>query len=1012
MNRTTQYRHPSSFLKKTCLSVLVALALGTTAQAQQVAQPVQFSVQAGDLVQVINEISRSSGVQIVYDIDLLRGAKAGEVKGALTVEQALDRALSGSGLRWKRVGEATIAIEKGAEKPAGSRKSAAAKPKAAAAEAEEDVVQALDEMIVVGSRLGGSPVESAMPIKVITRDDIDRSGASSIAQMLTYLPEVPINNGEERALSGLSSLAEGANTNSTTVQMRGMPRGTTLVLINGRRAGDSPGFSSSGFFDLSTIPLALVERIEVLPAGSSAVYGGDALAGVINVVLRRDASGLELRIRRDAADGYGSSQGSAMWGKSWSRGSMTLTGSWSKQSGLYNHEREMTASMDFRRFGGRDQRQTAGYPATVYSLDGCPVSPYSCSVPLDQRNPLPGLDSATAVVPVGSNGKDLKPEDFLATQGQISKETPRRHLVSPEERYGIHANGHFELRPDLEAFGEFTYTRREIPASQAMFFITGGQGGHPTQSLVPADHPFNPFGVPVGVDLLYKDTGIFVSYSQDHYRGALGLRGSAGRFDWEVSGWQSRDTSDASGGTAFDRALVVAALQSTDPAKTINPFVSDGSPVASPEVLRSLMTNALSSILGSRTSGVTGFVRGPVAELPAGTLTALLGGERQAYTLDIDSNSWTLIAPQVHGRTTSQALFGEFRAPILSAREGQRLERIAVTGALRRETSDRFAGAALTKTFGIEMRPWDSLMLRSTYSTGFRPLVMHAMAQDPYESIGAAYDPKFGGQLVLFNARSHGGAADGLRPETSRTVTMGLVYQPSYAWTLSATHWNIKFFDQITGFGSQWFVDNEDLYPGRVKRNATTGVIEYVDSRLVNVSLRDTAGVDISLDGEWATPIGTVYPALAATYTYRFDQQLAESFPVTSNVSIYDRAGWAPRWKIVPRIGWDYKDVARTMLVGRYVSEYRDSSTYSTGPEAGTYPMLGDFWTFDINVDLSLDRIFKGQRYLSGTRLSFGANNLFDRGPEFCAGCSYTGYDASQYDIMGRKVYAEIRMSF
>src|SRR5690606_20606320 len=508
-----------------------------TAQAQQGTQAVEFSVQAGDLVQVVNEISRSSGVQIVYDIELLRGKKAGAVTAALTAGQALDRALAGSGLRWKQVSATTIAIEREAAATASPGQQAASRPKAGPTSDEPDKVKEMDNLVVVGSRLGNSPVESAMPVKIITREDIDRSGASSIAQMLTYLPEVPINNGEERALSGLSSLTEGANTNSTTVQMRGMPRGTTLVLINGRRAGDSPGFSSSGFFDLSTIPLALVERIEVLPAGSSAVYGGDALAGVINVVLRRDASGLELRIRRDAADGYGSSQGSAMWGKSWSRGSMTVTGSWSKQSGLYNHEREMTASMDFRRFGGRDQRQTAGYPATVYSLDGCPVSPYSCSVPLDQRNPLPGLDSATAVVPVGSNGKDLKPEDFLATQGQISKETPRRHLVSAEERYGIHANGHFELRPNLEAFGEFTYTRRDIPASQAMSFITAGQGGDPTQSLGPADHPFTPFGVPAGADLFYKDTGITVPYSQEHYRGAVGLRGSAGRFDWELSGW-------------------------------------------------------------------------------------------------------------------------------------------------------------------------------------------------------------------------------------------------------------------------------------------------------------------------------------------------------------------------------------------------------------------------------------------------------------------------------------------
>src|SRR3546814_1373781 len=88
---------------------------------------------------------------------------------------------------------------------------------------------------------------------------------------------------------------DGGNTNSTTIQLRGLPKGTTLVLINGRRAGDSASYSDSGQFDLSTIPLALVERIEVLPAGSSAVSGGDGLAGVLNIVLRLDANGFEDR---------------------------------------------------------------------------------------------------------------------------------------------------------------------------------------------------------------------------------------------------------------------------------------------------------------------------------------------------------------------------------------------------------------------------------------------------------------------------------------------------------------------------------------------------------------------------------------------------------------------------------------------------------------------------------------------------------------------------------------------
>src|SRR5690606_27890782 len=127
--------------------------------------------------------------------------------------------------------------------------------------------------------------------------------------------------------------------------------------------------------------------------GASAVYGGDALAGAINIVLRKDASGLELRVRRDAADGLGTSQASAMWGRSWAKGAMTATATWSDKGALYNDERALTADSDFRRFGGTDLRNPSGFPATVYSLDGCPVSQWSCVVPVAQRNPLPGLES-------------------------------------------------------------------------------------------------------------------------------------------------------------------------------------------------------------------------------------------------------------------------------------------------------------------------------------------------------------------------------------------------------------------------------------------------------------------------------------------------------------------------------------------------------------------------------------------------------------------------------------------
>jgi outer membrane receptor protein involved in Fe transport len=103
--------------------------------------------------------------------------------------------------------------------------------------------------------------------------------------------------------------------------------------------------------------------------------------------------------------------------------------------------------------------------------------------------------------------------------------------------------------------------------------------------------------------------------------------------------------------------------------------------------------------------------------------------------------------------------------------------------------------------------------------------------------------------------------------------------------------------------------------------------------------------------------------------------------------------------------------MARTMLVGRYVSSYLDPSAFDTGPRAGTYQELGDFWMFDLNLELSLGRVFRNRPILSGTSLNIGATNLFNRLPDFCNSC-FVGYDASQYDIVGRTVYAELRVNF
>src|SRR3546814_7656097 len=166
------------------------------------------------------------------------------------------------------------------------------------------------------------------------------------------------------------------------------------------------------------MPLVLVERIEVLPAGSSAVYGGDGLAGVINIVLRRDANGFEFRYRRSSAKGYAVTQAGAVWGKSWQKGDMTVAVNWRENGELFNDERSLTADSDFRRFGGRDYRSTASNPGTVYSLEGCPPGPDSvCLSSIDVRGNLPGLDSPVAIVPDVSAGLGLSTGAFAGTHG-------------------------------------------------------------------------------------------------------------------------------------------------------------------------------------------------------------------------------------------------------------------------------------------------------------------------------------------------------------------------------------------------------------------------------------------------------------------------------------------------------------------------------------------------------------------------------------------------------------------
>src|SRR5215472_18535487 len=289
----------------------------------------------------------------------------------------------------------------------------------------EAATEKLKGLTVVGSRLPSAEAQTAQDVHIYDLPRIEQSGQTTIADFLATLPEV--------------SLASPENTTGyQTVRLRGAIFGAVLVLINGHRTQPVTGGAAPfGFFDIRTIPLSLVERIEILATGSSAIYGGDAIGGVVNIVLRSKFTGGEV------GGGYSWAKDTHMglgWvGGGWKAGdfSLSIMGSYSQSSALSGKDRDITNNPDMRRFGGPNLgNQFFGVPANVSSVSGN----------------LPGLNSSFAAVPAGSTGIGLNPADFAATAGmQNTGSFTRYQSILPESRRsGIFISASYSFGPPLE----------------------------------------------------------------------------------------------------------------------------------------------------------------------------------------------------------------------------------------------------------------------------------------------------------------------------------------------------------------------------------------------------------------------------------------------------------------------------------------------------------------------------------------------------------------------------------
>jgi len=831
------------------------------------------------------------------------------------------------------------------------------------AQAKRTPTERVEKVVVVGSRLPAAEAQTAQDVHIYDRERIEQSGQTTVTDFLASVPEVSLNSSESTFLA-------------TSVRLRGAAEGSALILINGRRTqAVTGGASPFGFFDLNMIPLSLVERIEVLPTGTSAIYGGDALAGVVNIVLRSNFTGAEASAGYKWADNTDEKLFSAGAGWSADRLSMSIMASHSERTSMFGKDRSITASPDYRRFGGPNLgSQFFGAPATVSSVSGN----------------LPGLNSSVAAVPVGSSGIGLTPSNFAATAGTQNTGSFTRYqtLVPDLRRSGVFLTGNYFVASTLEIFGELLASNYKIDQVSTPPFLQ--------LANVPASNPFNPFGTTVrvsgvvqGAELLSRQT-----YEEDFVRPLVGTRGHVGAWEWELTALMSRDRGSLRRYGQTNTNPLNSALASSDPATALNPFV-DG-PMASPGVLASIYSNTTVTDFRGDATIFDGFVRGPLLQLPAGPLNALIGAEHEKSTLergfDIDR--------------TVKALFVELKAPLLSGTNaaGGKRNVLAVQGAARYDDYSDF-GSKTTWQAGFEFRPVESILLRGTHATAFRPPTLYNIgAPLSTFSLGVS-DPRRNGEAVIVTLTQGGNPS--LKPTTSKSSTLGIVWSPREVRDLSAsvTWWKLDIDNTIILPGSiQFFFDNESALGGRVVRAPAppgdVGQLISLDGTYLNFGGTRQQGIDAGVDWKVKTAWGQFTPAVAATYMSKFGGSTTPGSPAVDRLSRAQSDGvFAPRWKGITSVAWDPGHGFNGWVDGRYIGSYYDYTPTRT---------IGNVWYLDATLQVDMEQALgmtKGS--LGGMKLLVNGTNLTNKLPPYST--YFRGYDVYNYDLVGRAIFVSLK---
>jgi len=891
----------------------------------------------------------------------------------------------------------------------------------ASAQQAQGQEQKLDRITITGSNIRRTDTETVAPVEIITREDIEKSGRATVAEVLRSIPSATGNSFNE---SFSNSFAAGAS----GISLRGLGQKATLVLINGRRVAGY-GFAQNlqdTFVDLNSIPSSAVERIEVLKDGASAIYGSDAIAGVVNVILRRDFKGVEAGAavgysegktdyRANVAFGYGDvgSQKFNLFGV------IDLY----KREELLASETRFGKTRDFRsEQGGRNfQSATAGgtwtgVPGTANANERRAIA--ECAQYGGRVLDYAGLVAAGLVqTPAAAGtGQNLPGNTWCSTD--IAS-----HLsaLPGAERIGFLGKGTFEFSPTVQGYAEVGYSHTKTEQTFTPPFFAGTTGLEPTpQGLRPYTYNINfapgVAGNPLAANARFSGNLFALGdrdaeITSDAWRGLAGVKYAV--FGWDLDsglGYSKNEVEQfninrltLSGTSAlFNVPTTPQPPTPVSNATTCNLNAPSTTLAACSSMLISFPRKATSELQFIDTKGSTEF-----GQLPGGPMGLALGAEFRSEKLndrpDPNASGGNILGQGVtatDGSRRNTAVFAEMSLPLTNILEG--------SVALRNDKYSDF-GNATTPKVGFKLKPSPEVVIRGNWGRGFRAPTLPEISPSSATFFVQVIDnltntiPQVSGVFA---------GNPNLQAEKSRSGTLGIVWEPNNNFNIGLTWYEINWNNIVTVDSFQSIVDGDSDSraaggPGdpRVLRDPITNTIITVFNNFRNASSQYINGVDLDSKFAARTTFGRLTTRFNASYVGRFE---------LDGVNYAGENGFGsaiPRWKGTVSQDWE-QGPALVRVALNYIDGYEQQflpgsffTPQNPSFQTGTYPVKVKSYT---TIDLF-------GRYDITTKLSVSAavNNVFDELPPYDPGFSTTSlYDFTQYDPRGRIYQLRVNYKF